>query len=299
MKKNFRSAMAVIISVLLLTSCGEANVGENPNGAIHYDMAYYTFEETVIYCTNIFEGTFVSSEKGKNYTYYKFKVDKQLKGEIKESVAYVCEPNGICDVLGEGIEISYQGGTKYNVGEKYLLIGTKNVSVYEEDHYASFNKLLINLSDLKNAEIYGESLYKHSAKESFADISEMENYIQQKIDEYDGEPTEYIGREYLRSDDLEYIGKNSDIIVEVTPIKLKEEFEPIQRYVCRVEKIYKGELTETEINVDFFKDTVTVGQKYTVAITLSSIDNLYKFTSKHSLVTTENEVSELLKGVNG
>ncbi len=100
--------------------------------------------------------------------------------------------NGICDFLGDGIEISYRGGTKYTVGETYLLIGTKNVSVYEEDYCAYFNKLLINVSDPDNAEIYGESLYKHSAKESFANIDEIENYIRQKLDGYNGEPTEYM-----------------------------------------------------------------------------------------------------------
>lgn len=303
----------IMISLLVLTGCEKANPKAEEN-LLRYDeifngtssddqqstcylSMYFSFEDAVSHATNIFEGEFLSERKRDLGIEYFFRVKKQIKGTVGEEEVCVFSPYGT--VYIEDSDISYEREQEYTLGETYLIIGERQVSVYYDyDKYLIYAKTRIPTANIENAKMYGDPLTMH-AERTFADIDEMEEYITSVPSKYPDR--EFLGNDYIKSDDLELIARESDYLIQAEPIELEISLEGKgwDIYICRVTEIYKGDIEESEIEIAFFFGTVNVGEKYTVALSDTSCKGLYDLSSKHSLCTTQEQAEQMINAVNG
>lgn len=164
-------------------------------------------------------------------------------------------------------------------------------SVYGDNAYILYNDCLIPVNNIADAKLNRESLYKYTENETFYSIEEIEEYVIQITHEI-----ECIGPDFIQDNNLEFIGSRSEFILEIEPIELIDSFNITSVYRCRVNKIFVGKnlKADQKITVKLFKDTVSEGEIYTVALNYSKTDNIYRLSSKHSLATNESQKDALL-----
>ena len=282
--KKFIAFITTALCIALFVGCGGSS---SKNQSL-----YMSFEESVSEATNIFEGVFLGESQRNNETEYRFRVKKQIKGAVDEEEVSVTVPGYI--LYTKNGCISYDIYDEYTVGETYLLICTKQSSVYSDyDKYCIYSRTWIPTANIENAKIHNQSFSKNVGKE-FADINELEEYITSLPQKNPADSDSYI-----KSDDLELIAKESDFLIQAEPTELVDSFymEGTETYTCRVTEVYKGEITNDEIQIIFFADTVNIGEKYTVALSGWSSCKLFMLSSKNSLCTTEEQAEQMINAV--
>lgn len=301
MKKIVRYIFATVTLICILCSCSTNSQNYRDDlEIVTEDRKYVSFEEAVKIATNIFVAEFTEEIKDGNSYEFKFKVEKQLKGDTKEETIFVRAINS--DVIIDGRDISFNNIPQYTVGEKYLLVLERHISVYyEHDMYAYFADVIIPLGDMANSQMYRQDIRKHSQQDVFDNSVNLENYVLELLKSEDNKTNEYYGYKYTTSDSVDEYVKLANYVITFTPMELfsSSDTNGTEIYDCTVKAVHKGELSVETVRIKFFKDTVEIGKDYTAALYANGEERIFVLTSQYSLATTENEVSELLKGVNG
>lgn len=303
MRKIFNYIITAIILICILCSCSTKSQNfrtdlESPT--VTEDREYVSFEKAVKISTNVVVAEFTEEIKDGNSYEFKFKVKKQLKGDTGEEIIFVRAINSTVAI--EGKNISFNNVPLYAVGEKYLLVLERHISVYyEHDRYSSFADVIIPLGNMANAQMYRQDIRKHSLQDVFDNSASLENYVLELLKSEDNQTNEYSGYEYTTSDSAEECVKLANYVITFTPQELfnSSETNGTEVYDCTVKSLHKGELNVETVRIKFFKGTVEIGKEYTAALYGNGEERIFTLTSKHSLAVTEDEVNALLKAVNG
>lgn len=306
MKKMFILVLTLGI-LLMMFGCNtenDANTAPLNNGDPAYTdissrIEYKTFEETLASATNIVIAAYTGeSEKHGIYRDLLFSPERQIKGsEINEEFRV-----RICDqtVTVANTDIKYSESIeRYVQGEKYVLILGKYVSVYNPyDLYVPFNNILIE--DGKSPTMYdGSALDKFSDKQNA--IKDF-NHAIEYIDAFQSsgvDTSKAVGYGFIRSDNLSEVVNRSSTVAEVVPLELtgSSENNNTERYVCKVEDVLKGKISESDIKIIFMAGTVEIGKKYTVMIEKHGSFEYYSLSSKISVYSSEDEISKQIKNI--
>ena len=198
----------------------------------------------------------------------------------------------------------------FNPETNYLLplirIGNPYAKTHE-DGYTMVNYIVIDLDNPSNSAELGRPLSSINLGQTglnFEANPSMEQIIQFISELTEGNPT---GREYIRSDMLEDIIKDSPyvFVVEINrPLRLVHEqvtrdWGETDLFYATVVQALKGDIeVGAEIVVTFFACTVQRGERHIVAVEpLSTGSTWFRFTSRNSLFSLEQlgEITQALQ----
>ena len=326
MWKKFISLLLTIVFVTLAAGCAdpEASIPDNANNApVDEDTVdsstgkevyssrhelYMTFTEFLAESDCAAIGTFVSygiDEDG--YSDYVFKISEVLRGEILEKEIHVCSAIGHSnvqrEVQGEYVTEYDFGGDIYTPGEEYVLILSKNDSLFNErPRYGIHAGVFIPVKDTGASTMYGMPLTEVAGK-NIASIKQMiRNSAMMRAQKKESN--------YTKETDLPAVVAESDFILEVkvTDLMVEGIYNNSNTYYCDVQKVLKGEsITKSEergdIMVTLMKDSVEVGGSYVVLVNQIGEDSLiYAQSSLSSVISvgdteTIQEIQKLIENV--
>lgn len=190
------------------------------------------YKDLVFTVTDRYKGTDISDE-------FHLRVDNDKNSVAEDRIGYSTTANG------------------YKVGENYLLVLEKHVSVYNPyDLYLA----------LGNRE-----------KANDATVAYVKNYVKDSV------PPTAQGFEFIRNSNLEYVIDNTSIIAVVTPTEYigGSENNDTSRYLCTVNEVLKGSIKDTDINVIFVTGSVEPDGEYVVM--MEEMGPYYILSSKNSV----------------
>lgn len=266
------------------------------------EAEYMSFEEALSSATDVLTGKFVSYTTVSDevvYTELEFEVEEVLKGETDSEVIYVFEVPTL--VSFSDMEESYLTATyDYTVGESYLLVLSRRVSVYyEHDRYYQEGEIYIPLSEPTDSMMYTQPLTLHNTSGlSLADeedlLSSIEGILVSVAAEDNTESSAYFGSAYIDSEDISELAAASDYVFSVQTVELLVEgvYAQTETWICKIETLYKGDISESvlsgRIYVVFFSGQVSAGEEYIVMASRSGPDSLiFTLTSENSVISCE------------
>ena len=263
------------------------------NTGVIIDTVSVPFEQIIKTATNVVKAECVQTiYDGTNYK-HTFEIQKQYKGKIAEKQIHIdFHPGAEVCIMDKGY--SYTKHNQFFPGNTYLLVLGCNRSVYREyDGYFFKEDICIPVENMSEASIYYRPLYEHIdlTKEQAKSFRKVEQYITQKCTEFSSEG-HYNGADYIRSEKLSDILFQSSYVWQIEIVSLKSgrvQSGFAERYQCKILIAYKGSVQEKEIYVDFFANTVSVGEKYIVALADNILANYYQFSAKDSLIPVDQE----------
>lgn len=254
---------------------------------------YFTFEELLKLSTDIIVGEFVKQYKSDFYTVYEFSVITRLLGEGSSEVIHVYEDGFNCYIPEKGISFNSEL-TQYIVGEQYLLITERSVSVYNEhDKYLVLGGLYFPLGSLSDSKVYGQSVSEHT-KAFNTDLNNDSASLEALLDfiksEIRGNTTKPSGIEYIEQTQMSDVLELSTYVVKIKLESIKIDTTARSTYNCTIINDYKNNLCQKSICVVFNKGTVQTGETYIVALEALN-DNMVYFvlSSKNSMWSVEEE----------
>ena len=298
--KKFIAFITAALCIALFVGCGKEKTADK--SVITKDRIFVSFEEAVQQSTNIVEATYANIIEKNGEIEYVFNVKKQLKGETGSETVCIHLPDG------KKISLSDHNPTYFNQNftknKDYLLILNRNISVYNEhEEYSQILDEYIPLDNLESAQIYHSKIEEDyiSDKSVFESVETLESHIEQIISECDTPAKEYLGRDYIKSDDIVEIAKGSEYIAAVTPIWMEpiSSYPGTNIYKCRIDGVYKGDINTSETYILFFSGSVELEKSYTVALSGDSPDIVLVLSSKNSLCTTEEQAEQMINAVKG
>ena len=218
------------------------------------ELMYRTFEEQVAECTDIIRGRFVAEYTHETYSELEFTVQKVYKGDTQEDTIYVMRYPKYATI--ENREYSYiTDSNEYEKGQDYLLVLDRDSSVYyEHDRYTQPCDIYIPITENKEYTMYGEVLELHSENdmqvESYAGVEEIiANTPAVQSDRTLVEDTPFIKTDSVieTADSAEYI-----LLVKADSFYHKGETNGTETYLCSIQKVYRGNLTDDEVSKDIY-----------------------------------------------
>lgn len=297
--KKFMVFIAAVLCIVLFVGCEKKETTDDV--IIAEDQIFVSFEEAVQQATNIVEATYANIFEKNGEIEYVFNVKKQLKGETgSETVCIHIPTRKMVSIIGK--EISYLKNQNFAKDKDYLLILNRNISVYyEHEEYSQILDEYIPLDDLESAQIYHREIEEDyvSDKNVFNSVETLESHIEQVISECDTPAKDYLGRDYIKSNDIVEIAKGSEYIATVTPIWMEpiSSYPGTNIYKCRIDEVYKGDINTSETYILFFSGSVELEKSYTVALSGNSPEIVLVLSSKNSLCTTEEQAEQMINAV--
>lgn len=284
-----------LLCALILCSCFSQNNNNTQN--IEYDISvnaslkYTTFEEYLSLATNIVSATYTGNYTTTDaYQDLVFTPISQIKGNNLVEDFHIRIYHNKTTFIN-GTNISYTSSpTLYTAGETYILVLERRISVYQPyDIYLPLGNIRIvdsaNATMYNNADIAVHSNSKDAVSAAPSIVSYINDYV--KNDTHIAQPT---GREHIRSTDLNNIVSGSSIIAKVTPIKYVggSQNNDTDRYLCTVDSVIKGDLSQETVTIIFISDTVTVNSQYVVMIEQLGTSTFYTLSSRNSVYPVNN-----------
>ncbi|PKM63141.1 MAG: hypothetical protein CVU97_01945 [Firmicutes bacterium HGW-Firmicutes-21] len=277
------------------TSHDNHNIDPNDiETVIHYDYYYVNLEEALPLCTDIVVAEYIGKKNTERDTINEFVIKKRILGEHVSDTIFV--NNRILEVHITATSTSYiSDAPDYIVGEQYVLILERSVSVYyETDRYLPVTLLYLPANDLSKSTICGEDINKYTTEIKFTKdltVSQLLDYLTAATKD---NKKPFTGRPYIKSDKLEDVVEGSEYIIKIEVGKNVTSSMTINRavYECTVKKVYKGELeVDIAVRIFFLPGTVEEGCKYIVAVEESEGTNKEGFvlSSKNSIFTVKQE----------
>lgn len=309
-----------VCGLLCMTACGNASANVSNAMAsnaldtpvMQAEAEYLSFENVIVQCTDIIEATYVGRTENTAFSELEFTVNQVLKGGTTEDTIFVTEQMMYIEL--EGQDLTYLSGNyTYEVGQTYLLLLERNISIYyDHDRYMLLGDVYIPLSETAESLMYGEMLDLHSdsgaAFHSANDVlSYVETYLASMPVLYQEDFVEYYGTEYVESQNPADIIACSGYVfdVEVGELLVEGVYAETETYYCTIRNILKGTLTSEELDariyvVFFESDNVSPGDTYILMLNRADTASLvYTLSSENSVVAVEdgmeiNTVEELL-----
>ena len=190
------------------------------------------YKDLVFTVTDRYKGTDISDE-------FHLRVDKDTNSVAEDGIGYSATANG------------------YKVGENYLLVLEKHVSVYNPyDLYLALGNI---------------------EKTNDTTVAYVKNYVKDSV------PPAAQGFEFIRNSNLENVVDNTSIIAVVTSTEYigGSENNDTSRYLCTVNEVLKGSIKDTDINVIFVTGSVEPDGEYVVM--MEEMGPYYILSSKNSV----------------
>lgn len=251
---------------------------------IYASVIPMTFEEYVANASNIVRAKYLGARVEGNLAYLSFEPLSQIEGQIEEETFNVVRRLDTVYYSTTG-EYRYTGDySRYVVGEEYLLVLEKHVSVYYDcDRYYVLGDIFIPKTLDAGATMLGyEELAQFvTAEENITSTySEICDYIEEIAKENPGKS------EYVESTDLQDIVEGSTYIFKVKVEKYEggAESNNTERFYCTVSEQLKGIPDGDRVLIIFVADTVEIGSEYIVL--LDKVDEtaiFYVLSSKNSV----------------
>ncbi|MBE6596053.1 MAG: hypothetical protein E7641_00120 [Ruminococcaceae bacterium] len=289
MKRIF--IIAVLLLALTLSACSQYDPLKGKEITGSETVMYHSFEKSIDNATNILKGKCVSAQNNKREVIYEFDVVEQYKGDTTAKKIYVESERILVGVADKNYSFT---DPDYSVGEEYLLLLARHISVYYDNdiYHLVSSRPYIPLNGEEKIVIYGnERLSGHS------ELSFFKSQKPEKVIEYtknvisnsqNADGVEYYGDPYIESTDLEDVVSKSEYVVKLIPTSKKDN--PSNSvtgyYVCSVVETYKGDTETNEIMVELRLDSVKLKQEYIIALSRISDSNSYRISSKNSIYDT-------------
>ena len=292
-----------LCAVVLAGVCGCAKKVEKeenqyliPNS--NSSMRYATFEELVDSATDVVKGRVVKKVIKDYVTHFEIEVVERYKGEpVEENIIFEIEHGFPLEyVLKQNLDKQpshFENGKEY-----YFVLERHKYVYYEYDIYIySGASLYFPAENIQDSTLGGEPLAKHSDIPNDYDENVFVEYLKNTIYNRKGTEKVFYGMEYTEETDLKTIVREADIVVEVK-VNTEEDSESMitDIYWCDITEVLKGDIKEEKIEVIFFEDTVKKGEKYLLALDLSTTGR-YRFSSKNSMLDMKqyDEILEYVK----
>ena len=179
------------------------------------------------------------------------------------------------------------GGAEYKIGDEYLLILEKNVSVYREhDRFYPVAGLFVPLS-CDGPVIMQE---KEIGEEGIALAENPEEQLARMLPNRSGLDA-YSGTEFVPSIEIDKVDVQSSHVLEVIIGDILNENENLGTtcYECEVLNVYSGCGTAEQVFINFFTGSVEPGRNYLVAVNQVEPDSLvYALAAKENAVFAMN-----------
>ena len=290
----------ILLALVPLASCYKINDPEdykmqNVFAGEQVD-ASVTYEQKIAEATHIVRATCTGeTNKGPlidgflETEYLRFRVTDTLKGSVDGGyIDLRCPVDGNV-IIEDGATYS----NYFRVGEDYILVLDKHVSVYfDQDWYSLVSP---NYYTPRHVTTRGSAYDDFSVKYVESELYDQmwENYA--KILSENPPAAEFSGEDYIRSSDL-------NVIFDQSPCVFKVQIgESVQSgigltsngFACSVIECLKGEPDGNLLKkVRFIPDTVEEGKTYIVFLKQSGIfEDSYVITSKTSVVSVDDEAA--------
>lgn len=267
---------------------------------VYIDAESVSLEQMIEYATNVVKAECVQTiYNGRTYE-HTFEIRKQYKGEIAEKQIHITINEG-ADVHMMDKGYSYTRQNKYYPGYTYiLLLGCRRSVYYERNKFSAKQDIYIPVENVWEASMYNRPIHENSrlTQTQTKSFGIVEQHIIRECAACSSEGN-YTGKEYIHSDNLSDILTQSPYVLQVEIVSFRtDQMEDglAECYDCKVLKTYKGNVKE-EVSVNFFADTVSIGERYIVALTSGISAKYYQFSAKDSLISVnqEPEVLEILQ----
>ncbi len=263
------------------------------NTKVTIDTVSVPFEQVIKDATNVVKAECVQTVyDGKGYK-HTFEVQKQYKGKLSDKQFYVeFYPGAEVCIMDKGY--SYIKSNKFYPGNTYLLVLGCNRSVYRAYNGYYFKEdICIPVENVSKASMYNRPLHEYIdlTKTQAKSFHQVEQYIIKKCGESSSEGN-YHGADYIRSEKLSDILTQSPYVLRLEIVSLVSDMAQsgfAERYNCKVITVYKGHVQKEEVDVDFFPDTVSVGDQCIVALVDGTTAKYYQFSAKGSLISVDQE----------
>ena len=277
MKKNILVFICITILLISLVGCGNPGDHNNAQSKENFptangSMIYRDFENMLKSATDVVSATFVGYEQNENNTFIcQFSVKNRYWGEDTGEIIFVYQTNyeqAMFNLSGEPIPWSAESPS-YLVGEEYLLILARHVSVYFlHDQYLNIGgNLYLPLSDLNQSKLYNEPLKKHAAIEDYSTESAIVSYVVNFLRDNKTPDVWMHGTPYIQSDDPELIITGAPYVLQVRVDELQQLPDKNKKLaVCTVVKSFKQTKDfGTAVNIYGVEGSVAVGNEYIIA----------------------------------
>lgn len=233
-------------------------------------MKLLSFEDLVAMSDSAVLGEYISTDAYENYVEHRFKVESVYFGDINDEEIYLFSNIGTAHVMETDYEYSLTA-CPYEVGKKYILIMSKNVSImFPHDRYVTGAQLVICPED----DLY--SMY--SAPIQTAEGKDIVDYLSELPNAYAPSMVTAAAAEYGSAMEKAVSEAGFTAKVSVDGLYFEGEIHNGNTYLCSIDEIYKGgELVYREdgkILLVILKNTVEVGKKYIVCFSQVGPDSL-------------------------
>ena len=250
------------------------------------DALYHDLEYVIDATTHIIVATYIEKYDYIGHCEYKFSVKSQIKGRIDDKYIYVyCR---YWDKISTGKGATYSDGGNYKSGNDYILLLSKDVSVYfDHDRYSVWTGTFFPTDSPEDFAMFRtEPVAKHSSApaETFSSTEIFIEYLKQQT-AADTTKEEYGGREYTRSTDMETIVDEAEYVLRIIPRNLdSKDLWYNERWTCDIVKQYKGKIELSSIIIDFLPDTVELEQECIVTLVGTSLPNYFDISARNSVI---------------
>lgn len=243
MKKALIYAIVLVLFICMISckATDQTNLDKNKIGSSENAFGFYHGFEEYLYKPYIFIGEFTGYMfKNANGNYCKeFHVLERLRGEVEDYILFY-------NYFLAGIEDSSvnRSDFPFNNGEKYLIMADRVDTIYNGTYYKQGiifcpidrfeDSFMIVLGERKSLDFMTKG-----SKENFKNYDSFKAYLISLI-----ETTEAKGMDwpyYTESEDINDILTAAPQILKVKIVSNGSKEELYSDYLCRVEKVYKGE----------------------------------------------------------
>ena len=269
------------------------DMGEDKESFVTTYMEYMTFD---IACDSFATDVVIATYEGhgpsvQGFSEYRFSVKERILGNAPSDLNVYAE---VAMIYVEHPSVGYYqaNGLFLTPGTDYLLVLTHEVSVYyEKDIYLFLCNIIIDVSEIADSKMFGQSIIPHSPNFDFstADLDSTVEYIKELAkDNYSPTALEAnpdINTVVSSSEDVVVVKVGECVDTRVTA------FRKLGYYLCTVSETLKGEAsTEETIIVIFNLDEVEPGETVIVALehfmTHKNCD-WYQLSSKNSVISVD------------
>ena len=302
--------LLLVIPLLFLISCQEQYEHNTSNVQINSvsHMFYSTFEDAVLNsATDIVIVNYLGSRMFDDvWKEFEFAVVENILGETTDYIRVYVDLSTEMHILGhEGHDHHHREALHFQQNVDYLLplINTNSptsrfYNVDGIDNFLFIRGIAVNLNNLIESVMYGENLNEHIdgvnllARDAHNQIIELVEELAVEIEE-----NTTWERIFIRSYEMDDIilGSPDVLIVEITePRRLHDAFYgQVLRtdifFVDVVEVLYGSDEFVGNTSITFFANTVSIGERYIVAVQQSAENNrwAFRFTSRNSLFSMD------------
>lgn len=264
---------ALCIVVAALAGCADSAGSAEPSDEVLVDaehlMKLLSFEDLVGMSDSAVLGEYIATDTYDNYVEHRFKVESVYFGDVNDEEIYLFSNIGTAHVMETDYEYSLTA-CPYEVGKKYILIMSKNVSImFPHDRYVTGAQLFICPEDNVYS-MYSSPIQTAEGKDFVDYLSELPNAY--------APSTVTAAAEYGSAMEKAVSEAGFTAKVSVDGLYFEGEIHNGNTYLCSIDEIYKGgELVYREdgkILLVMLKNTVEVGKKYIVCFSQVGPDSL-------------------------